>query len=532
MSQEVRARASDWLQLGPIVGFTSDRQSRLLAQPLDGDDPAQLELRIVAAGPGPRFDPRRRGFWPLTTVGAPRRLAPTRTGDFRTAVFELDELEPGTRYLYEIVPRTAATEHAGLFASAQPSAFATLGEDPACLKFALLSCNGLHHPPKRRRPTTMWARLLREAVEDPDLHLAILAGDQVYADVIREEWQREWEPDFDPYDPELVERDDAIRCREFFEDLPRRFEQIYRAFWRRPEIRDFMGHVPCVMTWDDHDIYDGWGSHGDEQLSAQQVFFRAAARAFDAFALALAPPRPLSPAAAAQRLGHRAFSFMLGKLAVVVLDLRSQRNIKARGPSAVLGETQWAWLSAELAEIARRGAEQIVVVSAIPLVHIGALVEHLIPSDAELHDDALDHWISRPNRSDQARLIGKLFQVRKETGANVLILGGDVHVATVGAIVSDDRRFLLDGEGRAQLHQGVSSAIAHGSLAGIAANVVRWLVQREHPLRGGFVGRIDEVIAERNFAVVDAQSNRAFRFTIFHEGSTVPEQFYFARSGG
>jgi phosphodiesterase/alkaline phosphatase D-like protein len=528
--ERIRERACDWLVLGPIVGFTSQQQTRILAQPFD-NDVGELELRIVKAGPNVRFDSARDGFWPLDTVGAVQRIQPTRTGDFHTVVFELDQLEPGTRYFYEVVPASAPTEVAGSFASKQPFSLRTLPDDLRQFKFSFHSCNGLHKPPRRSRPTAMWSRLLREAVEDPELHFAILGGDQVYADVIREEWQREWEPDFDPYDPEVLGSEDAARCRAFFEDLPRRYEQIYRAFWRRPEVRTFMGHIPCVATWDDHEIYDGWGSYGNEELIPQQKFFAAAAKAFDAFQFVLAPPQPISREAAAHREGHRAFSFMVGEVAFVVLDLRSQRNVKARGPSAVLGETQWAWFEAELDELAKRDVKQIVVVSSVPVVHMGATVEHLLPSWAELYDDVIDHWSSRPNRSDQSRLLGKLFQLRKSTGANVLMLGGDVHVGTVGSVLSSDRRFLLDGEEQACIHQGVSSAIAHESLGGLRANMMRRVVVREHPLRGSFVGKVDEIVCERNFSFVSAQANQAFRFTLFNEESEVPEQYYFALNG-
>lgn len=529
-TEQLRERACDWLILGPIVGFTSQQQTRILAQPFD-KYVGELELRIVEAGPGVRFESTRDGFAPIDTVGAVRHLEPTRTGDFQTVVFEVDDLKPGTRYFYEVVPKSAPREVASCFASKQPFSLRTLPDDLRHFKFSFHSCNGLHKPPRRGRPAAMWTRLLREAVEDPELCFAILGGDQVYADVIREEWQREWEPDFDPYVPEVFDSADAARCRVFFEELPRRYEQIYRAFWRRPEIRTFMGHIPCVATWDDHDIYDGWGSYGNEELIPQQKFFTAAAKAFDAFQLVLAPPQPISSAAAGLRKGHRAFSFMVGEVAFVVLDLRSQRNIKARGPSAVLGETQWAWLEAELDELCKRSVKQVVVVSSVPVVHMGAAVEYLLPNSAELYDDVLDHWSSRPNRSDQSRLLGKLFQLRKSTGANVLILGGDVHVGTVGSVVSSDRRFLLDGEEQACIHQGVASAIAHESLAGIRANMMRRLVVREHPLRGGFVGKIEEIVCERNFSFVSAQANQAFRFTLFNEASEVPEQYYFSLSG-
>lgn len=529
--EQVRERASDWLIIGPVLGFTTQTTARILAQPFE-KHLGTLELRIVEAGPTVAYDQAREGFGPLDTVGTLRRIAPSKTGDFNTVVFEVDGLHPNTRYFYEVVPASAPSEVGESFASKQPFSLRTLPADASQFKFGFLSCNGLHKPPRQGRPTAMWARLLREAVEDPDLHFAILGGDQVYADVIREEWQREWEPDFDPYAERIFGRASAERCRAFFEDLPRRYEQIYRAFWRRPEIRTFMGHVPCVMTWDDHEIYDGWGSYGNEELIPQKKFFEAAAQAFDAYQLVLAPPDPISSAAAGQREGHRAFSFMVGEAAFVVLDLRSQRNIKARGPSAVLGETQWAWLEAELDEIEKRGAKQIVVISSVPVVHMGAQVEYLLPNSAEMLDDVLDHWNSRPNRADQSRLIGKLFQVRKATGANVLVLAGDVHVGTIASIVCEDRRFLLDGETRAQIHQGVSSAVAHESVTGISANALRWLVLREHPIRGGFVGKVEEVICERNFSVVSVQANQAFRFTMFSEASEVPEQHYFGLHNG
>lgn len=530
MSIEQRERACDWLILGPILGFTTDHQTRILAQPY-ATHSGTLELRIAQAPAHVRFSEATQGFGPVEIVSPLRRIRPTRDGDYGTVVFELDDLDPNTRYFYEVAPADAPQSTAAAFASRQPFSFQTLGTGAGPLKFSFHSCNGVHKPPRCGRPTTMWARLLREAVEDPELGFAILGGDQIYADVIREEWQREWDPDFDPYAASVFASDDAQRCREFFEELPRRYEQIYRAFWRRPEIRTFMGHLPCLMTWDDHDIYDGWGSHGDEELPAQQAFYRAASRAFDAFQSVLAPSETLSSVAANHRDGHRGFAFMQGEVAFVVLDLRSQRNIKTRGPSAVLGDNQWAWLEAELAELERRRPRQVVVITAVPVVHLGAVVEHLIPRAAELHDDVLDHWTSRPNRSDQARLLGKLFQLRKATGANILLLGGDVHVATVGRVVSDDRRFLLEGESIASIHQGVSSSIAHEAPSGIAANVVRFLSQRAHPLLGGFVGHVDEVVCERNFAVVSAQDNRAFRFTLFNERSEVPEQYYFALTG-
>jgi phosphodiesterase/alkaline phosphatase D-like protein len=520
---QIRERASDWLVIGPVVGFTDQTSTRVLAQPF-ADQRDQLELRIAKAAPGARFSAITGGFVPLELDGPVRRVDVGKPGDFGTMLFEVDGLEPGARYFYEVVPKSAPTEIAGAFASRQPYSLRTLPNELTAMKFAFFSCNGGHKPPRGGRPMAMWTRLIVETLGDPDVHLTLLGGDQIYGDVIREEWLREWEPDFDP---ETASWSEAERFRESLAELPDRYQRLYRSFWRRPEIRAFMGHMPCLMTWDDHDIYDGWGSHGNEALPAQQAFFNAAAQAFDAFQFSLAPSRTLSAGAMAEREGHRAFSFMVGDVAFVVLDLRSKRNIRSREISAVLGDRQWRWLSNEFDELKLRKPKQVVLVSSIPVVHTGAVVEHLLPNAAELHDDVLDHWSSRPNRNDQAKLVGRLFELRKHSGANVLILAGDVHVATVGDIRSTDPRFLRDGEREAIIYQGVSSAIAHESPTGISANAVRYLVVREHPVHGGFNGRISELIAARNFAVVSCQANKVLRFTLFHEGGDVPEQYYF-----
>ena len=221
---------------------------------------------------------------------------------------------------------------------------------------------------------------------------------------------------------------------------------------------------------------------------------------------------------------------MIGRVAFVVLDLRSKRNIRTRELSAVLGDRQWRWLVHELDELKARKPKQVVILSSIPVVHVGAEVEYLLPNAAEMHDDVLDHWSSRPNRNDQAKLVGRLFDLRKNTEANVLILAGDVHVATIGDIRSSDPRFLRKDEREAIIYQGVSSSIAYESPSGVSANAVRLLAVREHPVHGDFNGRITELIAERNFSVVSCQENGVMRFTLFHEGSEVPEQYYFGTS--
>ena len=54
-SSQIRDRASDWLVIGPVVGFTTQTSTRVLVQPFESHRD-QLELRLVKAAPGARFD--------------------------------------------------------------------------------------------------------------------------------------------------------------------------------------------------------------------------------------------------------------------------------------------------------------------------------------------------------------------------------------------------------------------------------------------------------------------------------------------
>ena len=63
---------------------------------------------------------------------------------------------------------------------------------------------------------------------------------------------------------------------------------------RRP-VAAVLASVPNVMTWDDHEIYDGYGSHDDDGEPSQQAFFLAAKGVWGVRLLARSvhPPLPV-----------------------------------------------------------------------------------------------------------------------------------------------------------------------------------------------------------------------------------------------
>ena len=95
-------------------------------------------------------------------------------------------------------------------------------------------------------------------------------GDQVYADpvwTITEEWRK--------YQFELNddERHSAKWTKSMQADTEDYFWQLYiersgpqvTLRWSQEEMAPMFACIPTVMMWDDHDIFDGWGSYNVER---------------------------------------------------------------------------------------------------------------------------------------------------------------------------------------------------------------------------------------------------------------------------
>ncbi|HET6584342.1 MAG TPA: alkaline phosphatase D family protein [Nannocystaceae bacterium] len=490
------------LELGPIVGHTTDTESRIWIRHPERID---VSLRWARARVTDRTDvgvdedAREMPFVPLPAFGV--------------RVATVPGLTPDTRYVYEVL-RTGTARTAREFPADAPSFF-TMPPRVDDLRFLYLSCNGLHRRPPGRRATAMWARANEEVARDPQIRFAILGGDQVYADDMRDAWL----DDGGAAKLAVVGHDEVV------EELAAGYARVYRGFWHQPDIRRFMANVPCTMMWDDHDIYDGWGSHGDEHEPVPQAFFAAASRAFDAHQ---AVHNPSNGGAT----DHRAFAFRVGALGVLVLDLRSRRRVVTSTAYPLLGDEQWAFVQASLDRFAEAKITHLAVACSVPPVFAGRVLPTL-PGwllQAE-HDDVLDQWSSGPNLNDQRRLFGKLFEFRREYGANVLLLGGDVHCASITRLRSRHPQFVFDDEPEgAVIHQLVSSGIAYQSPAGAPG----WLLER---FLGGeqevsdalhLVADIQQIYRARNFAVVSPKEKmRGFWAHLHTEDSGVPIVHHF-----
>jgi hypothetical protein len=294
-------------------------------------------------------------------------------------------------------------------------------------------------------------------------HLLLMGGDQIYGDGIfgvgqikdwDTSWWEFWKPEKTkaPFTPTM-----AAEAAEFY------FNQTYVARWSQPSVAEVMARIPALMMWDDHDIFDGWGSREEElqQCPVYKGIYAAAREHYEIFQLQTVP----GTAAPGAIPGTRGFSwgFHLGQLAIVAPDMRSERT-----QHQVISNDSWnaiyGWLDALAALPPARRPKHLLLLSSIPVIYPSLRTVEAalaaIPGEQELEDDLRDHWCSRLHYGEQCRLVRRLFDFAKSAQCRLTILSGDVHVAAFARVTSTLPEH-ADGASVARINQLISSAIVH-----------------------------------------------------------------------
>lgn len=340
-------------------------------------------------------------------------------------------------------------------------------------RMAFASCNGFSDPALVKKvgdQNERWRHLGEKHVAAP-YHLLLLGGDQIYGDEIwtkRVPTMREWSRR--PKDARIVAK--------FTDDMRRQVEKfyfdVYVERWAQPEVAAVLASIPTAMMWDDHDIFDGWGSH-DVELQACDVFqgiYRAARTAFLAFQRQTRVGVPAPGTLPAQEAAT--WAFIAGTVAVLAIDLRSERtDRRVMAPASAAAMATW------LKNVPQQ-VKHLILVSSIPVVYadFGMLESGLgwIPGDQELEDDLRDHWQSPLHVGERARLIHRLLAFAADRRVRVTIVSGDVHVGALGVIEST-----RDGAASRAgvINQLISSGIVHPPPPAIVVWAVRNVLSTE-----------------------------------------------------
>ena len=373
-----------------------------------------------------------------------KKITDTYSGQFWRAEFPVDAQSSSQRLTYEIQSNGVRLQDASANSNWTFHVPGSSGKP----RIAYASCNGFSSAKlikKTAEPYYLWERMCEEHKKDP-LSLLIMGGDQLYADEI---WESSLAPTVvDWSELSRAERISYSATATMPNELDCFYENLYVKRWSNPRMAHMMASVPTVMMWDDHDIFDGWGSY-KRDLQDCKVFkkiFQAARRYFELFQLRSCQNNALLNSGTHGASGLRFHDYL-----ILGLDNRSERR-----RNQVMSSCQWDDIKSWLKSQCGCGGS-LLVLSAIPVVYRSfAGVEAVFtatPWEEELEDDVLDHWSAREHQGERMKLIMNLMDFAGKSGTRAVILSGDVHVGALG-IIKDTR-------GDLEIHQIISSGIVH-----------------------------------------------------------------------
>jgi hypothetical protein len=486
------------LLLGPIVGHTDTTTSRIWVRVQD--EPRSWRLEVD----GHSFE-----FVATDSVA----------NEFGTAIAVARGLAPDTPYSYDVT-------RAGRIAATGSFRTMPLNGAEAEVSFVSLSCN-------QGQETGAWD-LLDAHLTSHHGRFLLMMGDQVYMDEGENVWQSHLRS-------EAPVRRAAMAAK-------------YQAAWSRQPLASMLANVPTYMTWDDHDVRNGWGSfapdsptlaahwpRGAAVAALHQRFFGDARDVYYHFQACRNPSSLPGPSDEA-----RPFAFRCGPLLVVVLDLRSKRDF-ARPSLPVLGEKQWSYIDTLLGDV-DDDVEAIAIVTSVPRVDLdpdnkvhrlfrdrkddirlmrrgderglaglrlkknnplllaisGALgvtidrrfrIGRWLGIGAAEIDGARDRWSYFSNRPEQVRLLrlgaSAATRARPESQPrSLLFLSGDIHIGARLEISYDAGRLVAESV----VSSGISQKLEFPKIVGV-------VVDREFAAAEGIEVQLKDVLEGYNFAV-------------------------------
>lgn len=324
------------------------------------------------------------------------------------------------------------------------------------IRTAFFSCNGFHSKEDEESiggSQKMWDSFRTVHKENPP-HLMLFGGDQEYFDPLFklpsiQEWlKRDYDERIELPFTEEMEREVA----QFY------FEKYLEKYKSGTPFAEATSSSASKQNWDDHDIFDGWGSY-EEKLQNCPVFQGIYKIARDNYLIFQKHTDPRDPIKTGDYLGEGHYSSLstIGDLGVLVVDTRSQRTRES-----ILTEESWKDIydSCEGLE----GCKHLYVMLPVPIIYpdFGKLekladkgeqskeqikgvvesfktpsIKELVISPLgtiELQDDMIDHWRSKRHVEERRKFIKFLQELAISKNMRITFLSGDVHLAGLGEL--------------------------------------------------------------------------------------------------
>ncbi|MFC0116555.1 alkaline phosphatase D family protein [Pseudoalteromonas xiamenensis] len=325
-------------------------------------------------------------------------------------------------------------------------------------KLAYASCNGFSDfklMTSTERPYALWQAMSEQHDEAP-FSLLLMGGDQIYADSI---WTmvpslKQWNE---------LPREKKIKAKankQMKAQIRRFYSELYLDRWNKPDVAKMLASIPSIMMWDDHDIFDGWGSYPEDIQTCEvySAIFAEAKNHFDLLQLRSANKnstllRNASANANQAEVSHFGAVVRFKNYQILVLDNRSERTL-----NSVMSEEHWQDVIHFLDNCT---TGDLLVMTGVPVVYRDfSFAERAVdatPWEEEVTDDLKDHWRAKEHEGERSRLIMRLLANAKRRQGKTVLLSGDVHVGALGIIRDESQSDIT------RIHQVISSGIVHPS---------------------------------------------------------------------
>jgi len=449
------------IALGPFVGHTTQTSTRLWVRCEGGVN------SVVDILPG--------------NVGLATDVTDLDRGVF---LLDVEGLTPATAYTIVVRDGTGAPIGA-------PVRVTTASAAPTTLRLWFGSCYSRHNG------AGVWDTMFkRMPIARPDA--LFLLGDQAYADD-----SREWPGQQLPF---TTQSGAALEAS---------YESLYERSWSNSFVASVLASVPTYMTWDDHDLIDDWGSDPRKRVTDAnaKVQYDVISRVYRRYQRSLGPGVPGDPLD---------YGVQIGTIAVYMMDLRSERGVDPASP--IVGEAQHGRLSNWISGLGDE-VQLLVVGASVPITFVNqSTIKAGMDDNKDLQFDLADQWNypGRPptlndNRPELSRLLGTLC-AWQQSGRQVMVVGGDVHMAYGHKLRSKDGKEILSL---------VTSPLAGDPIDEFKQQLLEaGVVYKNHLVVPDYRGAclVDEVIFDANFGelVLDTQKGK-YSFSIIRSNA-VSEQ--------
>lgn len=203
------------------------------------------------------------------------------------------------------------------------------------------------------------------------------------------------------------------------------YRRITRGYLGQAGFRDLRASLPTYCMWDDHEIFDNWGSRL-EKTPLDRRLFEAAGRAYCEYQHQRNPNGAIGPP-------PYHYTIRYGDVGFLVLDVRGARDYEH---GRLLGESQWLDVERYLTGDDAGTLQTLFVVSSVPVAHVSRWMAKFFDDLPGSNADAVrDRWCSDRFVGGRNALLDRLFDWEAAAPARqVFLLSGDVHAASAFTI--------------------------------------------------------------------------------------------------